>query len=98
MPNIDWIVQYNPPGSRFDYVHRVGRSARVGHRGNALIYLEPSEVGYLDELNKLNISIKEIKLDTLMECLNSESKFYPRQFGVDNVSKTLKVIKNIFKL
>lgn len=86
MPNIDWIVQYNPPTSRFDYVHRVGRTARVGHRGSGLIYFEPSEVGYLNELKKLNISIKEIKLDSLMQCLVHESKYYPRQIGSDNVN------------
>lgn len=85
MPNIDWIVQFTPPTSRFDYVHRVGRSARVGHKGNGLIFLEPSEIDYLKELNKLNISIKELKLESVMECLNLEGKYYPRQMG-DNVS------------
>lgn len=32
MPNIDWIIQYNTPGSCVDYIHRVGRTARVGHK------------------------------------------------------------------
>lgn len=85
MPNIDWIVQYNPPGTTFDYVHRVGRSARVGHKGNALIYLEPCEVEYLKELGKLEISFKEMKLNNIMQCLDDESKYYPRQVA-DSVS------------
>ena len=85
MPNIDWIVQYNTPGTCVDYVHRVGRTARVGHKGKALIFLEPCEIDYLKELNKLGISLKEIKLDTCMECLNDEARYYPRQVNSDRL-------------
>lgn len=86
MPNIDWIIQYNTPGTSVDYVHRVGRTARVGHKGKALIYLEPCEIEYLKELNKLNISFKEIKIETVMDCLVEESKYYPRQINSDRVN------------
>ena len=85
MPNIDWIVQYNTPGSCVDYVHRVGRTARVGHKGKAVIFLEPCEVEYLKELNKLGISLRETKLDSVMDCLNDEAKYYPRQVNSDRV-------------
>jgi superfamily II DNA/RNA helicase len=86
MPNIDWIIQYNTPGSCVDYVHRVGRTARVGHKGKAVIFLEPCEVEYLKELNKLGISLRETKLDSVMDCLNDEAKYYPRQVNSDRVS------------
>ena len=85
MPNIDWIIQYNTPGTCVEYVHRVGRTARVGHKGKALIFLEPCEVEYLKELNKLDISLREIKLDSVMDCLNDEAKYYPRQVNSDRV-------------
>lgn len=85
MPNIDWIIQYNTPGSSVDYVHRVGRTARVGHKGSGLIYVEPCEVEYLKELNKLGITMHEIKLDSIMECLMEESNFYPRQVNSDRL-------------
>lgn len=86
MPNIDWIVQYNTPGSSVDYIHRVGRSARVGHRGQALLFLEPCEVEFLTELNKqLEISLREIKMSSIMECLVDEAKYYPRQINSDRV-------------
>ena len=76
MPNIDWILQYNTPGTCVEYVHRVGRTARVGHKGKALIFLEPCEIEYLQELKKLDISLREIKLDSVMDCLNDEAKYY----------------------
>jgi superfamily II DNA/RNA helicase len=85
MPNIDWIVQYNTPGTCVDYIHRVGRAARVGHKGKAVIFIEPCEIEYLQELNKLSIGLKEIKLETTMNCLNQEAKYYPRQINSDRL-------------
>lgn len=86
MPKIDWIIQYNTPGSCVDYVHRVGRTARVGHKGKAVIFLEPCEIEYLKELNKLGISLHELKLEAVMDCLVDEAKYYPRQVNSDRVS------------
>jgi len=47
---VRWIVQYMPPGSTTDYVHRVGRTARIGSRGNALLFLSPIEASYAELL------------------------------------------------
>ena len=87
MPNVDYIIQYNTPGSCVDYVHRVGRTARSGHKGKAIIFLEPCEIEYLKKLNELGISLSEIKLESTMDCLNEESKYYPRQVNSDRVSR-----------
>lgn len=38
------LLQYNTPGDPADYVHRVGRTARIGLKGNALLFLTPAEV------------------------------------------------------
>ena len=32
------------------YVHRVGRTARMGQQGEAVLFLLPSEAAYLDQL------------------------------------------------
>lgn len=42
------LLQYNTPGNPSDYVHRVGRTARIGLQGNALLFLTPAEVGLVD--------------------------------------------------
>ena len=39
------------------YDHRVGRTARIGVTGNALLFLLPSEVKYLDTLNNCKIRL-----------------------------------------
>ena len=55
LPQVRWIVQYNTPGTPTDYIHRVGRTARAGSHGRALLFLTPSEVEYIKVLNKHSI-------------------------------------------
>jgi ATP-dependent RNA helicase DDX31/DBP7 len=33
MPNVDWILQFDPPCDTADYIHRAGRTARKGFAG-----------------------------------------------------------------
>lgn len=55
LPKVDWIVQYTTPGATVDYIHRVGRTARAGKQGNALLFLMPAEAEYIKELNNHKI-------------------------------------------
>lgn len=50
IPDVEWILQLDPPQSPDSVVHRVGRTARMGRQGNALMYLLPHETGYVDFL------------------------------------------------
>ncbi|KAG4424693.1 ATP-dependent RNA helicase dbp7 [Cadophora malorum] len=43
LPNVDYVVEYDPPFSADDHLHRVGRTARAGKDGRALIFLLPGE-------------------------------------------------------
>jgi ATP-dependent RNA helicase DDX31/DBP7 len=71
LPLIDWIVQYDPPEDTEDYIHRIGRTARIGHSGRAIIFLLESEEGYLQVLNKQGASnLKQIPLATLLSGLH----------------------------
>ena len=47
-----WIVQYDLPPDPKEYVHRVGRAARLGQQGQALIMLHPSEAPFLELLQQ----------------------------------------------
>jgi len=59
-PDVDWIVQYDPPDDPEDYIHRVGRTARGAEgKGKALLFLLESEIGFLRYLKKANISMNE---------------------------------------
>lgn len=47
--------QYTPPTTAAEYVHRVGRTARIGGRGSSLIFLTPAETAFINELANHNI-------------------------------------------
>ncbi|CZS88505.1 hypothetical protein WAI453_010739 [Rhynchosporium graminicola] len=43
LPNVDYVIEFDPPFSADDHLHRVGRTARAGKDGRALIFLLPGE-------------------------------------------------------
>jgi ATP-dependent RNA helicase DDX55/SPB4 len=51
IPDVDWVVQFDAPQDPDAYVHRVGRTARLGRPGYSLIYLAPHEDAYADFLS-----------------------------------------------
>uniref|UniRef100_T1IJQ6 ATP-dependent RNA helicase n=1 Tax=Strigamia maritima TaxID=126957 RepID=T1IJQ6_STRMM len=55
LPAVDWIIQYSAPPRPEDYVHRVGRTSRIGHVGHAVLFLLPTEIAYLKVLEENNI-------------------------------------------
>ncbi|KAJ2155682.1 ATP-dependent RNA helicase dbp7 [Coemansia sp. RSA 637] len=50
LPNVSSIIQFDPPSGIDSYLHRVGRTARLGRAGEAVLFLLPSETKYLDML------------------------------------------------
>lgn len=59
IPAVDWIVQYDPPDDTRDYIHRVGRTARAGGKGKSLLFLLPSETGFLKFLKEAKVPLNE---------------------------------------
>ena len=50
IPDVQFILQYDPPQDPSTFVHRVGRTARMGRTGKALVMLLPHETPYVDFL------------------------------------------------
>jgi ATP-dependent RNA helicase DDX18/HAS1 len=59
IPHVDWIVQFDPPDDPRDYIHRVGRTARAGKQGRSLLFLLPSETGFLKYLKDAKVPLNE---------------------------------------
>jgi ATP-dependent RNA helicase DDX31/DBP7 len=54
LPNVDLVVEYDPPFSSDEHLHRIGRTARAGRDGRAIIFLLPGcEEGYVGILKSL---------------------------------------------
>ena len=61
IPAVDWIIQFDPPDDPREYIHRVGRTARAGGQGKALLFLLPQELGFLHFLKKAKVPLNEYK-------------------------------------
>jgi ATP-dependent RNA helicase DDX18/HAS1 len=62
IPAVDWIVQFDPPDDPRDYIHRVGRTARGSNgKGRSLMFLQPSEVGFLSQLKEARVPVVEFE-------------------------------------
>ncbi|CAG7845922.1 ATP-dependent RNA helicase HAS1 [Serendipita indica DSM 11827] len=59
IPEVDWIVQFDPPDDPRDYIHRVGRTARAGKTGKSLLFLLESELGFLRYLKEAKVPLNE---------------------------------------
>ncbi|KAF2076721.1 hypothetical protein CYY_001978 [Polysphondylium violaceum] len=69
LPQVSWIIQYDACSDTKDYVHRIGRTARLGSSGCSLMFLLPSERDYVKHLNSFNLDIKEMKVTSILQSL-----------------------------
>ncbi|XP_062237600.1 probable ATP-dependent RNA helicase DDX31 [Platichthys flesus] len=78
LPQVTWIVQFTPPSAAAEYVHRVGRTARIGGQGSSLLFLTPAETAFIDELANHNISLSEMKLLDILSSLMMDDAYKGR--------------------
>ena len=71
-------MQYNPPISCADYVHRVGRTARIGTKGSSLLFVLPSEANFVVELEGQKLLLAELTIERVLEKLYQNAELSPR--------------------
>ena len=55
VPKLDIVVQYSAPQELNNYVHRIGRTARAGDTGSAIIFMTRNEEKFIDLLREKKI-------------------------------------------
>jgi len=113
IPAVDWIIQYDPPDKPEDYIHRVGRTARMGTSGRALLFLLPNELAFPSYLKAARVSLNEYEfsglkiakvqesLENLVEknfFLNKSAREAYRSYIQAYASHTHKDIFDVYKL
>jgi ATP-dependent RNA helicase DDX31/DBP7 len=68
-PSVGAALQVDPPGLPEEYVHRIGRTARVGHKGEALLFLLPTEMPYQELLASKGAHLSKQDLCALLGSL-----------------------------
>ncbi|CAN1297533.1 DEAD-box ATP-dependent RNA helicase 17 [Linum perenne] len=81
-PKVRCIIQYDSPGDATEYVHRVGRTARLGEKGDSILFMQPVEVDYLQELEKHGVSLTEYPV---LKILDSFPLYGPTHGGKKSV-------------
>ncbi|KAM9720385.1 ATP-dependent DNA helicase DDX31 [Dama dama] len=81
LPQVTWIVQYNAPSSPAEYIHRIGRTARIGCHGSSLLVLAPSEAEYVNSLASHKINVSEMKMEDILSVLTKDDCFKGRRGG-----------------
>ncbi|ENN71750.1 hypothetical protein HUJ04_001310 [Dendroctonus ponderosae] len=66
VPEVEWVLQWDPPANAAAFVHRVGRTARQGHMGSALIVLLENEESYVNFI-ETNQRVKLIPVEDMAE-------------------------------
>lgn len=61
IPGVDCIIQYDPPQDPNVFVHRVGRTARMGRKGSSIVFLLPKEEAYIEFLRIRRVPLEERK-------------------------------------
>ncbi|XP_067619015.1 probable ATP-dependent RNA helicase CG8611 [Eurosta solidaginis] len=72
VPAVDLVVQYSPPQNISDFVHRVGRTARAGQSGKALLLLTPTEAQLVRFLEDQRIRIAQVDMEDYLKILNEK--------------------------
>jgi superfamily II DNA/RNA helicase len=66
-PNVKWIIQYDPPPEPKEYIHRVGRTARIGNKGRAMLFLMPHETEYVGLMEGHGVNITAVEIEKIPE-------------------------------
>lgn len=59
IPEVDLVVQVDPPSDPKVFIHRCGRAGRAGRRGLAVVFLEPHEKDYISFMKVRKTPIDE---------------------------------------
>ncbi|KAJ2725182.1 ATP-dependent RNA helicase dbp7 [Coemansia sp. Benny D115] len=69
LPNVTSIIQFDPPSDLASYLHRVGRTARLGKVGEAILFLLPSETAYLSLLQEKGIRPDDESVEAVLKLM-----------------------------
>lgn len=60
LSEVSRVVQYDPPQQLEEYIHRSGRTARLGGKGSAILILMQHEVHFIGALRKRGVCVKQV--------------------------------------
>ncbi len=72
---VSHVINFDIPNDYEDYIHRIGRTARAGNRGDAITLVDPSDEWHWQKIEKLiRMEIELLDLPEGVEVLETEFK------------------------
>ncbi len=87
---VSHVINFDIPTSYDDYIHRIGRTARAGNRGDAITLIDPAEEWHLKKIEKLiRMEIPEEPLPE--DFVVAETEFDERQGQLREIDRQRKI-------
>ncbi|KAA1123008.1 ATP-dependent rRNA helicase spb4 [Puccinia graminis f. sp. tritici] len=96
LPDVDVVIQFDPPKDVRNFFHRIGRTARAGKSGRAIVLLQSNrELDYVDYLKLKNLHLKP--LPYIRSCSRSNGA-QGSEIATDSAAEEfIRKVKNIVK-
>lgn len=94
--NVSHVINFDVPPNYEDYIHRIGRTARAGKKGNAITLVDPSEEWHLRKIEKL-IRMEIPRQNTPFEVKVFETEFEEKQKQLREIDRQRKIDDPSFK-
>ncbi|UKJ88213.1 DEAD-box family helicase [Theileria orientalis] len=86
LSKVSRVIQYDPPQQLDEFIHRSGRTARIGDSGTCLLILIKHEYEFVQVLNRKGMKLKEIGDDEIWNPIrNTHTPKYLKNFKGDLV-------------
>lgn len=60
IPEVGVVIQYDPPVDPSTFIHRIGRTARMGRSGESVVFLMPQELEYVNFMRLQNVPLQAL--------------------------------------
>ncbi|KAJ3114609.1 ATP-dependent RNA helicase ddx55 [Physocladia obscura] len=98
IPDVDWVIQYDPPQDPKSFSHRCGRTARAGRVGRAVVYLSRNEETYVEFLRIRKIPMTEFPaFPPILSRTQQQQKQQPQETTEDSPTPPLQHLSPILE-
>ena len=72
---VSHVINFDIPNDYEDYIHRIGRTARAGNKGDAITLVDPSDEWHWQKIKELiRMDIELLEMPENVEIIETESK------------------------
>lgn len=87
---VSHVINFDLPSNYEDYVHRIGRTARAGNKGDAISLIDPADEWHLKKIEELiRMPLPLLELPSEVEMI--ETEFKEKQDSLREIDRQRKI-------